>query len=250
MANFEPLKKSILFCLQQLIARHDLRPDFLDIGCGIGDVSAFLAAQGWTGTAIDISDQAVMRARLNLQRFPGVRLRQEDLFTAIGMYGTVLMIDILEHLPDDRAALQKLASLVRTGGHAVIVVPSNPGKWGWDDDFYGHIRRYAKEDLEAKLRNSGLKLIEAWDFTFPVFTIMRGIHARLAKPPAKGPGENAMLERTLRSGMAPEWQRSSWVDWLGRACFFWNWVYRMQFTFFRHRVRWGHEIIVLAQNGA
>jgi SAM-dependent methyltransferase len=250
MANFEPLKRSLLYSLQQLVARHDLRPEFLDIGCGIGDVSAFLAKQGWTGTAIDISDEVLEQARLNLGHFPGVRLRREDLFAAGGSYRTVLMIDILEHLPDDAAALRKLATLVEAGGHAVIVVPSNPRKWGWDDDFYGHIHRYAQKDLEAKLRDSGLEPVEIWDFTFPVFTAMRAIHTRVVGPPAHGRREKTMSERTLKSGMAPEWQRSSLVDRLSRARLLWKLVYRVQFAYFRKRVKWGHEMIVLAKNGA
>ncbi len=250
MANFAPLRRSIVFCLQQLVVRHDLRPEFLDIGCGIGDLSAFLAKQGWTGTAIDISDEALAEARLNLAAFPGVRLKREDLSTTGGSYRTVLMIDVLEHLPDDAAALRKLATLVEAGGHAVIVVPSNPRRWRWDDDFYGHIRRYTREDLEAKLREAGLEPLEVWDFTFPVFTLMRQIHARIVRPPAHGRSESAMRERTLRSGMAPGWQRASWVGWLSRAGFFWRGVCRMQFALFRERVQWGHEMIVLAKNGA
>jgi len=147
MANFQPLKRSILFCLKQLIARHDLQPGFLDVGCGIGDVSVFLAGLGWTGKAIDISEAALAEARRNLGSFPGVRVELEDFFESGGTYGTVVLFDILEHLADDAAALRKLSSLVRSDGHAVIAVPSNPRLWGWDDDFYGHFRRYTEEEI-------------------------------------------------------------------------------------------------------
>jgi len=159
------------------------------------------------------------------------------------------MLDILEHLADDGAALRKLSALVRSGGHAVIVVPSNPRRWGWDDDFYGHVRRYTEEEIRTKVRNAGLNPLEVWDFTFPVFTVMRGIYIRIAKAPDQASDRSARSERTLQSGMAPEWQSSSWLGWLGNACFFWDLVYRMQYTFFRRRVAWGHETIVLAQKG-
>ena len=249
MANFRPLKRSILFCLNRLIARHGLQPDFLDIGCGIGDVSAFLAQRGWAGKAIDVSDNALAQAHLNLRKFPEVRLEHEDFFDAGGTYGTVLMLDILEHLAEDGAALRKLAALVRSGGHAVIVVPSNPRRWGWDDDFYGHVRRYTEAEIRAKLREAGLEPLEVWDFTFPVFTVMRGIYIGIAKAPAQAPEQAARSSRTLQSGMAPEWQSSSWVGWLGNAWFLWDLVYRVQYTFFRHWVAWGHESIVLAKKG-
>jgi len=246
MANFQPLKRSILFCLKQLIARHDLQPGFLDVGCGIGDVSVFLAGLGWTGKAIDISEAALAEARRNLGSFPGVRVELEDFFESGGTYGTVVLFDILEHLADDAAALRKLSSLVRSDGHAVIAVPSNPRLWGWDDDFYGHFRRYTEEEIKAKLRDACFEPLEVWDFTFPVFAAMRAIHTRIARAPEAGE-QRVQSARTLRSGMVPEWQNSAWVSWLGKAWFFWDWVYRLQFRFFRHRVRWGHEFIVLAK---
>ncbi len=248
MANFKPLKRAILFCLKQLIAEHDLHPEFLDIGCGVGDVSAFLAGRGWTGKAIDVSDVALEQARLNLGKFPGVRLGQEDFFDTGGTYGTVLMLDLLEHLPDDAAALRKVASVVRDGGYAVIVVPSNPRRWGWDDEFYGHVRRYTEAEIRAKLHDSGLEPIEVWDFTFPVFTVMRGVYARVAGPRAEARRpSSAGFERTLRSGVVPKWQSAPWVGWLGNASVVWEWVYRTQFRFFRQQIRRGHEMIVLAK---
>jgi SAM-dependent methyltransferase len=244
MANFRPLKRSILFCLKQLITKYGLQPDFLDIGCGIGDVSLFLAEQGWTGKAIDVSAAALAEARRNLEKFPGVRLEQEDFFKTGGTFRTVLMFDILEHLEDDAAALHKLATLVQNGGYAVIAVPSNPKRWRWDDDFYGHFRRYDEEDIKAKLYNAGLTPLEVWDFTFPVFTIMRGIYSRVTRAPAQTREQSARSERTLRSGMVPEWQASSWASWIGKADLLWDWVYRVQFRLFKHRIRRGHEMII------
>lgn len=116
MANFLPLKKSILFCLKKLIKEYDLQPDFLDIGCGVGDISSFLAEKGWQGKAIDISEDALAKARRNLVKFPSVQLEKKDFFEVTGTYNTVFLLDILEHISEDEKALQKLASLVSEGG--------------------------------------------------------------------------------------------------------------------------------------
>lgn len=247
MANFLPLKKSILFSLNKLIEEYGLKPDFLDVGCGIGDVSSFLADKGWRGKAIDISESALAHARKHLAVFPAVELEKKDFFEATGTYNTVLLLDILEHISDDVKALQKLASLISAGGNAVIVVPSNPRFWAWDDDFYGHVRRYTAEEITKKLGDAGLETVAIRDFTFPVFWMMRRIYTSIVKGPKRGFAAEKLQQRTLQSGIAPEWQNSFWVNWLGNLSFFWNGVYRFQYRFFKKQVRWGHEMIILAK---
>jgi len=247
MANFLPLKKSILFCLNKLIEEYGLKPDFLDVGCGIGDVSSFLAARGWRGKAIDVSEDALAQARQNLAAFPSAELEKKDFLRATGTYNTVLLLDILEHIPDDAKALQKLASLVSADGNAVIVVPSNPRFWGWDDDFYGHVRRYTADEITKKLGDAGLEVVVIWDFTFPVFWLMRWIHTNISKGSKEDRSPERLQQRTLQSGITPEWQKSFGVRVLEKLPFFWDWVYSFQFRFFKQRVRWGHEMIVLAK---
>jgi SAM-dependent methyltransferase len=247
MANFLPLKRSILFCLNKLIEEYDLRSDFLDVGCGIGDVSAFLAEKGWRGRAIDVSADAIEKARQNLTRFPSVELEKKDFLEASGTYNAVFLLDILEHMPEDGNALRKLTTLIADGGHAVIAVPSNPRYWKWDDDFYGHVRRYTAKGIKKKLEDAGLETVAIWDFTFPVFWAMRQVYSKIARSPKEAIKPEALQSRTQKSGMKPEWQNSFWVNWIGKISFFWDWVYRVQFKFFKHKTRWGHEMIILAK---
>lgn len=247
MTNFLPLKKSILFYLDELINQYGLQPDFLDVGCGIGDVSRFLAERGWRGKAIDISGNALEKAQENLAAFPGVNLEKLDFFDATGTYKTVFLLDFLEHIPTDKKALQKLVSLIADGGHAVIVVPSNPRFWHWDDDFYGHIRRYTEKGIKKKLEDVGLKTVAIWDFTFPVFSLMRRIYATVFRNPKKDDSEKTIQHRTMQSGIKPRWQDNIWINSLGKLPFFWDLVHQIQFRFFKHQTRWGHEMIILAK---
>lgn len=64
-------------------------------------------------------------------------------------FDTILYIDVLEHIEDDRAELQRVAKLVQPGGHIVIVAPAHNGLYTPFDKKIGHFRRYDKALLRA-----------------------------------------------------------------------------------------------------
>ena len=169
MANFIPLKNYMFYCLDQFIAEYDLTSPFLDVGCGIGDLSAYVALKGWHGRAIDFSEVAIKRAKLNLKLFPQVEVSGASLFNENNKFKTVFLWDVIEHMEDDEAALKKISSILFPGGYLLIAVPSNPREWRWDDDFYGHYRRYTEKEIGEKIIGAGLEPVVFWDFTYPIF---------------------------------------------------------------------------------
>lgn len=58
MANFKPLNNYSLFILDKFINSYHLKPPFLDIACGNGYLSEFLARRGWGGKAIIIPEDS------------------------------------------------------------------------------------------------------------------------------------------------------------------------------------------------
>ncbi len=245
MANFPPFRNYLFYCLSEIIRKYELKPPFLDMGCGAGDFSRFLGGRGWNGKAIDLSPEAIEIARDKLESYPAVIVEQQSFDAENSKYRSVFLLDILEHIEDDRHALKKTASLLDRGGYLVLAVPSNPKRWGWDDDFYGHVRRYTLPELKQKLGEVGLEIVVAWDFTYPVFTFLRWLQLKLSKGPSSKTGNAA--QRTSQSGLAPEWQQSFGSRLLIRLSWIWQPLYKLMFTFFKSHVLGGHEMIVLAR---
>jgi SAM-dependent methyltransferase len=244
MANFAPLKNYMLYCLDRCIGQHRLNGPFLEIGCGKGDVSAHLARKGWQGMAIDFSDAAIGEARATLAEFPGVVVKKQALSDVTGSWDTILMWDVLEHIEDDAGALRIVLRLLNPGGRLLLAVPSNPREWRWDDDFYGHFRRYTVDDLSARLAGAGLAPVAFWDFTYPVFWAMRRAYTRLKRA---APVTEDKEASTKASATRNAWDLPFVSRVLDRTGALWRPVYWVQFRLFRHATSKGHEFFALAR---
>jgi len=243
VANFVPLKQYMLYCLDRFVERYGMSGPFLEIGCGAGDVSAHLAQRGWSGVAIDASDEAIAAATRRLQAWPGVAVRRQTLATLAGEYPSIVMWDVLEHIDDDRRALARVAALLRPGGHVLIAVPSHPVEWRWDDEFYGHYRRYTVANLTAKLVEAGLTPLEFRDFTFPAYWAMRRVYTRLKRPPAPAADRDAA---TRVSALRNAWDLPLLSSLLDRSAPLWRPFHAVQHRLFGAAHR-GHEFFVLAR---
>jgi SAM-dependent methyltransferase len=234
----------MFYCLDRFIGQYGLHGPFLEVGCGRGDVSAHLAAKGWQGTAIDFSEAAVAQASVNLAPFPHVTVRQQDLADVTGEFDCIIMWDVLEHMEDDRGALRMVARLLTPGGQLLLAVPSNPREWRWDDDFYGHFRRYTVADMTERLTQAGLKAVTFWDFTFPWFWLMRRMYTRLKSAPPVASDKEAS---TKASATVNAWDLPLLSQLLDRSAVLWYPLHRLQFRFFRHATGRGHEFFVLGR---
>jgi hypothetical protein len=66
-----------------------------------------------------------------------------------GPFATILYIDVLEHIADDRVELARAAAHLQPGGHVVVLSPAHPWLFTPFDQAIGHYRRYTKPTLKA-----------------------------------------------------------------------------------------------------
>jgi SAM-dependent methyltransferase len=71
-------------------------------------------------------------------------------------YGLILMLDVLEHLTDAVAAVQKVRALLRPGGTFLATVPAFQALWTNHDVINHHVRRYTKKTLHDLVAASGM----------------------------------------------------------------------------------------------
>jgi SAM-dependent methyltransferase len=163
--------------LDRLRAAHVLEgpAPMVDVGVGGSGYTVIEAARaGRPAIGCDLSLQALLAAR-GFARTEGVDDRTlwvccsaEKLPLASGTVGSAVAIAVLEHVPDDRAALQELARVLRPGGRAWVTVPHGlrhifplfRGANRRHDRRMGHLRRYEAETLVDAARVVGLEPLE------------------------------------------------------------------------------------------
>lgn len=62
-----------------------------------------------------------------------------------GLFDTIILVHVLEHVEHDKSALSHLYSLLAPGGKVLIEVPAMPSLYSEHDKSLGHYRRYNKK---------------------------------------------------------------------------------------------------------
>ncbi|HEY0327130.1 MAG TPA: class I SAM-dependent methyltransferase [Allosphingosinicella sp.] len=166
--------------LAALISRKMKLPSdarILEIGCGTGHNLGMLGQFGEVD-AIELDEAArgVASARLGRQVL-GARLPELE-GVPEASYDMVALLDVLEHVEQDRDALRSIARRLKPGGAILITVPAFQWMWSAHDVVNHHQRRYSKRTLNAAIADAGLKADFVGYFNSILFPIAAA--ARLA----------------------------------------------------------------------
>jgi SAM-dependent methyltransferase len=90
----------------------------------------------------------------------GFYLRSESFYNTVAetRFDTVICLNVVEHLDDDRLAMQNIAAVLNRGGRAIVLVPRSQWLYGSQDEVLGHKRRYSEAMIRDLGSISGLKL--------------------------------------------------------------------------------------------
>ena len=127
----------------------------LEIGCGTGHNLPMLAQFGEVD-AIEIDEDAGKFAAERLGKPIGTAPLPELTGVPRGAYDLVAVLDVIEHVENDVAALSAIAECLKPGGRILITVPAHQWMWSAHDVVNHHHRRYSKTTLTQSLRAAGL----------------------------------------------------------------------------------------------
>jgi SAM-dependent methyltransferase len=127
----------------------------LDVGCGDGllfdRLSEIGDVEGIEPHGPSVSPEGRWADRIRVQPF-------DETFHPGKTYGLVLLLDVLEHLPDPVGSLRRAIELLDADGALVITVPAFNVLWTGHDDINHHTTRYTRRLLDEQVRRAGGRL--------------------------------------------------------------------------------------------
>lgn len=133
-------------------------PSILDVGCGNGlffdalnRLPGTRVVEGVESSVELVSPGGPHRARIHLTRF-------DARFQPGRRYSLILMLDVLEHLPDPVGALRHALLLLEPRGTLLVTVPAFMSLWTRHDDLNHHYTRYDKDSFAALANQAGMRI--------------------------------------------------------------------------------------------
>lgn len=140
----------------------------LEIGAGTGNLTAQLIPRMWYW-ATDINPLYLMYLENVGRNRPYMKVGFTDAekvttYPKDQKFDTVICLNVVEHLADDRGALLNIRAALVAGGRAIILVPCGPGLYGTLDEVLGHQRRYTPESLKKLVISANFELEKMLEF--------------------------------------------------------------------------------------
>lgn len=137
----------------------------LEVGSGVGNQTRFFVdRERVVASDVEIHYVRELKAkfenRSNVKvasyRFPLSAADRAEL--AAEAVDTIVCLNVLEHIEDDRATIADFASVLPSGGRLVLLVPSLKALYGSLDVHLHHYRRYERDELARLVREAGFEV--------------------------------------------------------------------------------------------
>lgn len=194
---------------RQLGPRERTRARVIDLGAGCGGwVDYFQRRQLFPNGNVALGDSSPDALRAARDLVSGqVSFFQIDLLNLgfEGSWDVAFLLDVVEHIDDDVAALRNAARALAPGGLLFVTVPALQSFWSWNDDVVKHKRRYDASQLRDAAERAGLVTLDTRYFMFLLSPLL--VASRKLKQPRLDELDDAarwaLVEKTHAVPAAP-----------------------------------------------
>ena len=134
--------------------RRFLGPDVLEVGAGLGGTTQALVRQehrSWICAEPDPKLAGQLQKKIDKAQLPAccaVHIGALDDIPAREAFDTILYVDVLEHIEDDRGEVERAAERLKSEGRLIVLAPAHQWLFTPFDQQVGHFRRYNRHLLQ------------------------------------------------------------------------------------------------------
>jgi SAM-dependent methyltransferase len=142
--------------------------------CDVGAGAEASAAAAWPGR----------RLALDVVPGPGLDLIADGHALPLGdtTVAVVLLMEVLEHVPDPPRLVRECARVLAPGGHLCLTAPQYHVTHNHPGDYF----RYTRQGLETLCAVAGLRVVAAWATGGPLLVVFHAIELNLPPKPRIG----------------------------------------------------------------
>jgi len=146
--------------------------EVLEVGGGIGNFTPQLAAVARFVTSLEPNEYCFSQLREKiapLKNAAAYRATVESLRDVIPpgkFFDAIVLMNVLEHIRDDRAVLAELKKYLTPAGRIVVLVPAGQWAFGPTDVRLGHYRRYTKSYTCPLVAGLQMEIEKMRDYNF------------------------------------------------------------------------------------
>lgn len=190
-------RRDILENLIERVVQPPKDARILEVGCGTGHNLAMLSKFGRVeATEMDKTARSLASKRLG-RAVTDAALPDLSAWPA-DHFDLVALLDVLEHVPDDRSALTSIRERLKPGGKLLVTVPANKWMWSAHDVAHHHHRRYGKDELRRVSSECGFAVDLLSPFNSLLFPLIAGVRAA-GKLTGRETADDAMPPRSVNS---------------------------------------------------
>ena len=198
-----PPNAAMRWSVVRRVVRRTAPATILEIGCGQGAFGTRLARAGQY-LAVEPDPTSYRVARSRIEPLGGeVRNALASDVEPGRSFDLVCAFEVVEHLEDDRGAVESWRDLVAPGGSLLISVPAWQDRFNHWDTMVGHYRRYSPAECRDVLTAAGFVDVDVIVYGWPLGYATESIRSRLAERRGQAnedAGNDSMAERTASSG--------------------------------------------------
>jgi SAM-dependent methyltransferase len=187
------------FAWQARTAKQHLGRRVIETGCGTGNFTRHLTDRELV-VSMDVVEECVERVRTSFAGHPNMQFRHLDVqdpeFLRLKSLrpDTIVCLNVLEHVRDERLALEHMHHVLVPGGRAVFLLPAFESLYGPIDRNLGHFRRYSKRSWRMLAESAGFRVAELRYFNLLGF-FGWWVNARVLRKEAQSESQIEVFER-------------------------------------------------------